>query len=58
MGFLMPFFAVLYCRIAMFARFLRVLARLLVVVGFMMGRRGVMMFGSFMMPLGSVHVML
>ena len=47
-----------YGSVAMFMGFARVLFGFVMITGFMMDCRSVMMFGSFVMPLGGVDVML
>jgi hypothetical protein len=52
------FLAMFYGSVTMFMGLARMLFGFVMITGFMMNCRSVMMFGSFVMPLGSVDVML
>jgi hypothetical protein len=52
------FLAVFYGSVAMFMSLARMLFGFVMITGFMMECRSVMMFGSFVMPLGGVDMML
>jgi hypothetical protein len=58
MGFLVPFFPMLYRSCAMFSRFGRVVLGLIVVAGFVVYSSCVMVLCGIMVSLGRIRVML